>query len=104
MPLITCPDCGAQVSQHAPACPQCGWVLARHMRAVRRATTARALRDALAGALRTPPLPATHGRTRDDFGHKVGTTALNHATSHRNKDSVNGYGIVLHAIGYLARK
>jgi hypothetical protein len=24
MPLITCPDCGKQVSDRAPACPNCG--------------------------------------------------------------------------------
>ena len=24
MPLITCPDCGKQVSDQAPACPNCG--------------------------------------------------------------------------------
>src|ERR1039457_3938126 len=24
MPLVTCPDCGNQVSDRAPACPKCG--------------------------------------------------------------------------------
>ena len=24
MPLITCPDCGREVSDRAPTCPQCG--------------------------------------------------------------------------------
>jgi DNA-directed RNA polymerase subunit RPC12/RpoP len=24
MPLVTCPDCGTEVSDQAPACPKCG--------------------------------------------------------------------------------
>ncbi len=24
MPLVTCPDCGKEVSATAPACPECG--------------------------------------------------------------------------------
>src|ERR1035437_5087346 len=29
MPLVTCPDCGNQVSDRAPACPKCGGPIAR---------------------------------------------------------------------------
>jgi hypothetical protein len=49
MALIQCPECGAQVSNAAPACPKCGYPVA----------TMPAQAEGAASAAATPPLSTT---------------------------------------------
>ncbi|MCG6941861.1 MAG: zinc ribbon domain-containing protein [Thiohalocapsa sp.] len=64
MPLITCPECGAQVSDAAPACPKCGYPVAA---AVAAAGAESAVANVRATEPRTDPEPLPTERSAEPF-------------------------------------
>jgi hypothetical protein len=66
MALITCPECGAQVSDAAPACPQCGYPVATAA-AIPAGSAGVAAAPAAAAERRVEPEPLPTERSAEPF-------------------------------------